>query len=88
VSANVWRGNYTISDRCAHLGDDIIEATECLKSMSELVFDTGSEVEQMEKVLLDLQHCAEHLEDGRNRLPLPWLTTGLAKEAQKEGVRV
>jgi len=26
--------------------------------MSELVFDTGSEIEQMEKVLLDLQHRA------------------------------
>jgi hypothetical protein len=32
--------------------------------MSELVFDTGSEVEQMEKVLLDLQHRAEYLEDA------------------------
>jgi hypothetical protein len=31
--------------------------------MSKLVFDTGSEIEQMEKVLLDLQHRAEYLED-------------------------
>lgn len=32
--------------------------------MSKLVFDSGSEVEQMENVLLDLQHRAEHLEDA------------------------
>jgi hypothetical protein len=64
VSANIWRGKHTISDQRARLGDDIIEAIQCLKSMSELLFDTGSEVEQMEKVLLDLQHRAEHLEDA------------------------
>jgi len=32
--------------------------------MSELVADTGSEVEQMEKMLLDLRCHAEHLEDA------------------------
>jgi len=58
------RGKHTIIDQRARLGDDIIEAIECLKSMSEIDFDIGTEVEQMEKLLLDLQHRAEQLEDA------------------------
>jgi len=37
-----------------------MESIECLKSISELGFDTGSGVEELEKVLLELQHRAEH----------------------------
>jgi len=58
------RGKHTISDQRARLGDDIIEAIECLKSMSEIVFDDRTDIRQMEKLLLDLQRRAEQLEDS------------------------
>jgi len=43
----------------------MIEATECLKSWSagQLIFGSGTEVEQMEKLLLDLQRRAEQLDE-------------------------
>jgi hypothetical protein len=58
------RGKGTSSGQHARLGDDIIEAVECLKSIFDIVsFNTGTEVEQAEKVLLGLRNRAEQLED-------------------------
>jgi hypothetical protein len=57
-------GRYTITDQRAKLGDEIIEAIECLKSWSreDLVYGPGSKIRQVEAMLRDLEQRAAELE--------------------------
>jgi len=54
----------TISDQRSRLGDDIIEALECLKSWArgEVIFGAGTEIGQVEKMLEDLEQRALDME--------------------------
>lgn len=54
----------TISDQRSRLGDDIIEALECLKSWAreQVIFGAGTEVGQVEKMLEDLEQRALDME--------------------------
>jgi len=55
---------YTISDQRSHLADDIFEALECIKSWDREGHLDGSchQVEEVEKVLLDLQQRAGEMQ--------------------------
>jgi hypothetical protein len=55
-----YRGRYTITDQRSRLGDDIIEAIECLKSWAreDVVYGVGSDVRKVEAMLKDLEQRA------------------------------
>ena len=54
----------TISDQRSRLGDDIIEALECLKSWAreEVIFGAGTEVGQVGEMLEELEQRALDME--------------------------
>ena len=49
-----------LSDRRNRLGDDIIEACECLKTWEREGFLISSEILAVETMLLDLEEVSEH----------------------------
>ena len=49
-----------LSDRRNRLGDDIIEACECLKAWEREGFLISSEILAMETMLLDLEEVSEN----------------------------
>jgi hypothetical protein len=56
--------NFVFADQRAKLGDEIIEAIECLKSWAreDLVYGPGSKIRQVEVMLRDLEQRAAELE--------------------------
>jgi hypothetical protein len=60
ASTDGYRGRYTITDQRSRLGDDIIEAIECLKSWAreDVVYGVGSDVRKVEAMLKDLEQRA------------------------------
>jgi hypothetical protein len=54
---------YTITDQRSKLGDDVIEAIECLKSWAreDIVYGAGSQVRQVESMLADLERQAAEM---------------------------
>jgi hypothetical protein len=57
---------YTITDQRASLGDDIIEAIECLKSWAResLGYGPGSQIDKVERMLRDLEKRAAEMEQA------------------------
>jgi hypothetical protein len=64
ASLTIPRGRYTITDQRGSLGDDVIEAIECLKSWARegLVYGAGSQIHQVERMLSDLEQRAAEME--------------------------
>jgi hypothetical protein len=67
----MYSGRYTISSQRARLGDDIIEAIECLKSWSrdDLIFTDKSKVGTTEKMLVALLKQADREEGSYTARP-------------------